>query len=307
MNKFIRTLGLSLFLSILFTNNVAAELVCETLELAEKKQVVPDRHAKGLLWKLTHIGLKPSYLFGTMHVSDKEVTTLARPVLDALDNALSVTLEVKFDVNTFYDMSKAMNYFDGTTLEEKVGKEIYDSTLTLLKRYGFSEEKAKTLKPWAAYLSISMPPSQGGLPLDMVILNRGKRFGAQIYGLETLEEQLGIFEKMGAAEQKKLLKDTVCNYELLQNDIEEMKQLYLNHDLAGLAYMPEKYKSSEQDEYKELMDDLVVKRNYKMAERMILRLVEGNAFIAVGALHLPGEEGILGLLEKEGFIVTPIF
>ena len=299
------------FLILLFIQSswqyVSAELVCEPLKLAEPKKVAPDRHARGLLWKISRIGLQPSYLFGTMHLPDKDITTLPRPVLDALDNALSVTLEVKVDVNTYTDMTKAMNYSDGNTLEGKVGKDLYQRTVTLLKNYGFREEMITPMKPWAAYLSLSLPPSQGGLPLDMVILNRGKRFGAKIYGLETLEEQLGIFDQMNDKEQIQLLRDTVCHYEILQKDIDLMKELYLQRDLAGLAFMPEKYESAEEDDYKELMDALINERNKKMVERMQIRLIEGNAFIAVGALHLPGEDGILGLLEKNGFIVTPVY
>ena len=308
MNKISHFLGLFLFsVSPLIYQTAHAELACEPLVLAEPEQVVPDRHAKGLLWKISRIGLKPSYLYGTMHLPDKEITTLANPVLDALDNALSVTLEVKFDVNTFYEMSKAMNYSDGSTLKGKVGDELYENALSLLKTYGFNEEMASTLKPWSAYLSLSLPPSKGGLPLDMVILNRGKRFGANIYGLETLDEQLGIFDKMSEEDQVQILKDTVCHYEEFQRDVQEMKELYLKHDLAGLAFMAEKYKPDEEDRYKELMEELIEKRNHKMVDRMQIRLIEGNAFIAVGALHLPGEDGILGLLEKDGFIVTPIY
>lgn len=308
MNKLISSFYCFLISFSFFAIQTAnAEMVCEPLVLAELEQKVPPRHAQGLLWKITRIGLKPSYLYGTMHLPDKEITTLARPVLEALDNALSVTLEVKFDVNTFYKMSKAMNYSDGSTLKGQVGDELYNSALPLLKTYGFNEKMVRTLKPWSAYLSLSMPPSSGGLPLDMVILNRGKKFGAQIYGLETLEEQLGIFDKMSEDDQAQLLKDTVCNYERFQNDVKEMKKLYIKHDLAGLASMADKYEPDAKDRYKDLMDNLITRRNHKMVERMQDRLIEGNAFIAVGALHLPGDEGILGLLEKDGFLIESIY
>ncbi len=294
-------------ISIFAIQTAHAEMVCEPLALAEPEQKVPLRHAQGLLWKITRIGLQPSYLYGTMHLPDKEITTLARPVLEALDNALSVTLEVKFDVNTFYEMSKAMNYSDGSTLKSHIGDELYNNALPLLKIYGFNENMVSTLKPWAAYLSLSMPPSNGGLPLDMVILNRGKKFGAKIYGLETLEEQLGIFDNMSEDDQAQLLKDTVCNYERFQNDVKEMKELYIKHDLAGLASMVDKYEPDAKDRYKDLMENLITKRNHRMVKRMQDRLIEGNAFIAVGALHLPGDEGILGLLEKDGFLVESIY
>ena len=308
MNKIITYIAVLLVSASPFVFQIAkADMACESLVLAKPEQIVPDRHAKGLLWKIHRLGLEPSYLYGTMHLPDKEITTLSRSVLNALDNAQSVTLEVKFDVNTFYEMSKAMNYSDGSTFKGKVGDELYSNAMPLLKKYGFDENLANTLKPWSAYLSLSIPPSKGGLPLDMVILNRGKRFGAKIYGLETLEEQLGIFDKMPDEDQVQLLKDTVCNYTVFQKDILEMKELYLKQDLAGLAFMAEKYEPDQEDRYKELMENLITKRNFKMVERMQTRLIEGNAFIAVGALHLPGEEGILGLLEKDGFIVTPVY
>ena len=160
MNKIIYFFGLvSFFICSLFLQSAQAEMTCEPLILAKPEQVVPDRHAKGLLWKIHRIGLKPSYLYGTMHLPDKEITTLSRPVLEALDNAHSVTLEVKFSVNTFHEMSKAMNYSDGSTLEGKVGEELYDEAMELLKTYGFNEKMAKSLNPWSAYLSLSMPPS----------------------------------------------------------------------------------------------------------------------------------------------------
>lgn len=304
MKRYLLTL---ITFSTFFFGAARAELACEPLTLAAPEQTIPAHHARGLLWKVTRIGLEPSYLFGTMHLPDREITQLPRVVLEALDNSLSVTLEVKFDPDSFTDVSKTMNYSDGSKLEEKIGEELFDRTVNLLKKYGYREDMVNHLKPWAAYLSLSLPPSQGGLPLDMVILNRGKQFGAKIYGLETLDEQLGIFETMHDAEQKKLLQETVCNYETLQKDILEMKTLYINRDLAGLALMPEKYTPHEEGDYKELMEKLIPERNKRMVDRMQTRLLEGRAFIAIGALHLPGEDGILGLLEKDGFIVSPIY
>lgn len=308
MKKTLRIISLlATVLSLSFTRLAFAELACEPLQLAEQKQTIPERHAKGLLWKIHRIGLNPSYLYGTIHLPGKELTTLSVPVKDALDNALSVILEIKIEEDTFARMNKALYYTDDTTLKNKVGQDLYQRTIPLLNKYSFTEAMAAKLKPWAAYLTLSVPPSKGGLPLDMVILKRGKMFGAHIYGLETIEEQLGIFDKLDVHQQTQLLTDTVCNYEILQKDVEEMKALYLKHDLAGLVRVSEKYDSTSEGKYDTLMEELITKRNLRMHERMQDRLMEGNAFFAVGALHLPGENGILGLLEAQGFIVTPIY
>ena len=300
-------MSLTFLLPGFLTQQAHAELACQPLVLANSQVELPTHHKRGLLWKITRIGLEPSYLFGTMHLPDPEITNLPRVVLEALDNSMSVTLEVKIDPENVADVSKTMNYSDGTKLKEKVGDDLYARTIPLLEKYGYHEAMVQHMKPWAAYLSLSLPPSQGGLPLDMVILKRGMQFKAKIHGLETLEEQLGIFESMQDDEQTQLLQETVCNYKTLQADIQEMKTLYVNRDLAGLAQMPEKYAPQEAGDYEELMQKLIPDRNKRMVDRMQDRLLEGRAFIAVGALHLPGEDGILGLLEAQGYSVTPIY
>ena len=71
--------------------------------------------------------------------------------------------------------------------------------------------------------------------------------------------------------------------------------------------MSEQYKSLQQPAYDELMRRLLTERNHNMAQRMPVRLKEGNAFIAVGALHLPGDDGLLQLLSKAGYRVTRVY
>jgi len=90
--------------------------------------------------------------------------------------------------------------------------------------------------------------------------------------------------------------------------IRSLMRLYLKRDLTGLkAYSDSHMAKGGQKLAKVLDKSLVVDRNHRMVKRMQPRLQEGNAFIAVGALHLPGEKGILRLLENRGYRVKAVY
>ena len=74
-----------------------------------------------------------------------------------------------------------------------------------------------------------------------------------------------------------------------------------------LSSYGQRYSFDDNTLYETLTDRLLTRRNRLMAERMQAALEAGNAFVAVGALHLPGEEGILALLERRGFEITRVF
>ena len=86
-----------------------------------------------------------------------------------------------------------------------------------------------------------------------------------------------------------------------------MKSLYLERDLAGLYNHANRYDMMEDPLYEELMQRLINDRNNAMVERMQSILDKGVSFIAIGAMHLTGEKGVLSLLEKKGYQVSMIF
>jgi uncharacterized protein YbaP (TraB family) len=110
---------------------------------------------------------------------------------------------------------------------------------------------------------------------------------------------------MALTDQVALLKDVVCHYEAAQQLIAEMTSRYLKRDLAGLMVLANRFKLGE--EYTEFMERLLFQRNRRMVKRMAARLAEGNAFIAIGALHLPGDQGVLALLEQQGYEVSVVY
>lgn len=293
-----------LLVLLLFTWPVLA-YECQPLEPVQQDRSAIE-HERGLLWQINKAGVQPSYLFGTIHVSDPAISDLPEAVTTALKRSEQFVMEAQLDAAAMLAFAQEMFFRDGTQLSELIDADLYARAETLLAKYGIPPMAVQSLKPWAAFMKLSMPPDNG-LPLDLVLKSRAQEQGLSVHGLETVTEQAAIFEELDRVTQIRLLRDSVCHYETLQGDMADMKQLYLQRDLAGLFSYHNKYRLHATDEYRRLMKRLLWDRNQLMAERMQSRLEAGGVFVAVGAMHLAGEQGILNLLEAAGYQVKPIY
>jgi uncharacterized protein len=299
-----------LFVTGIYANTVfAKELISsQCVPLQESESPVENiKHSNGMLWKVNKKGNEQaSYIYGTIHVSDSDVTTLPVEVDDALNSSDNFVMEALPDMEQLMSFSQSMFFNDGTLLSSLVDKAIYEKTKNILAAYQLGPEAVSVMKPWAAFLIMNYPPDKGE-PLDMVLLSIAKQNGADVAGLETLKEQGEIFTNLDLQEQAILLIDTVCNYDLIERDFEVMKSLYLKRDLNGLYNYAQRYTINDKPVYQKLMKKLIYDRNHTMAKRMQKTLEKGNAFVAIGAMHLAGKDGVLALLEKQGYQVSVIY
>lgn len=294
-----------LLLASLLTPDPLSALECAPLVLAKATQTALP-YGKGLLWKVSRGAGKPSYLFGTMHVGDAEIVDLPSEVSTVLQASSRLILEAELNALDTMEFSKLMIYADGGRLSDALGEELFERTVALLLRYGITRGSAATIKPWAAYLTLSMPPANG-VALDLVLAQRAAEQGMPVYGLESLKEQSEVLSTLPLSDQIALLKDTVCHYQAVQEDVQAMKKMYLQRDLAGLMAMADKYEIAESARYRRLLEALLWSRNKRMVERMQPYLDEGNSFIAIGALHLPDTKGVLALLAARGYRVVAVY
>ena len=275
---------------------------CEPLlEAPPASAAIP--YAKGLLWRISKGG-RVSHLFGTMHVSDPEVTALPAPVAEAFDQSEQFVMEALPEPEQLLQMYGMMFFAGGDQLSNHVAAPIFERATAILSAYQLPPEAVARMKPWAAFLTMSYPAEQAGnvdQALDLVLLARAKQNGAEVAGLESLTEQANLFDQFTLPEQVRLLTDTVCHYELGQREFAGLKAFYLKQDLGALYRYSQRYTAQGESIYKRLMQALLVDRNSRMAERMRPMLEQGGAFIAIGALHLAGEQGVLALLEKQGY------
>ncbi|MBI4692658.1 MAG: TraB/GumN family protein [Gammaproteobacteria bacterium] len=265
---------------------------------------IDPRHAHGLLWEITNAAGRKSWLYGTMHLADPRVTKLAKPVRAALREAKTFTMEMVLDLDTVLAISERMRYADGTLLADRIGAELFARTAELLAPYGVPAEAARKLKPWAAYTTLSLPPGEHATPLDMVLMSIAEKGGKPVHGLETLDEQTAVFETLGMPDQVQLLTEVVCHHEALHAEAERMIAAYVARDLAALVTLAADADSPAQ---RRLLANTLEARNARMVGRLRPDLEAGAAFVAVGALHLPGPDGLLARLEKAGYTVRVLY
>lgn len=263
-------------------------------------------HGAGLLWKVERPGTPPNYVFGTIHSEDERVTTLPAPVQAAFDRARSFTMEMVLEPEVSTTLASAMFLGDGQTLQGILGDELFEKAAHALEGHGMPRQIVMGLKPWVVMVMLSMPKPETGEFLDKVLYTAALKQGKSVYGLESVEEQVAVFEELSLNDQITLLKAAIG--ESASTMIEELIQAYLARDLAAMVALNEQSNTQLAPQLSEkITHRLLDSRNARMVQRMEPRLREGNAFIAIGALHLPGEKGVLRLLEGRGYRVTVVY
>lgn len=280
---------------------------------AAADETMPYSH--GLLWKIEAPHRAPSYVFGTMHVSDRRVTALPRPVRDALNEVDNLSLELDFGSGFGEYEARMLQLPKKKQLSDVIGDKLFAAVKKRLGSEAAKSRNLERLKPWVVMMALGHRPVGPGshpaarLPLDLELRAIALKRGIPVFGLETFEEQFNVFDKLSEADQVDMIRNTLATPEHAANQqLEEMTTLYVARDLAGLVAMAQKADGQRGAAYlaefdKRLIDD----RNRVMARRAEDVLLDGGAFIAVGAAHLPGKRGVLNLLARRGYRVTPVY
>ena len=271
-------------------------------------------YGQGLLWKVERDGLAPSYLFGTIHITDERVLDLPTEVAKAFDGARSATFEVIMTAELRLSLAQAMVAANGRTLDRVLSPALYGEAIAAGARYGLGEMHLKHFKPWALAMFLSVPKAEfarsamGALPLDQVLQNQAREQGKPVYALETGEEQIALFNELTEAEQLSMLESAIQDNARIEALFEELTARYLARDVGGIhTEMMLQSQSMDERLLKLFLLRFNVERNRTMVQRMAPQLAQGGAFVAIGALHLPGETGLLSLLAAQGYGITRVY
>jgi uncharacterized protein YbaP (TraB family) len=171
------------------------------------------------------------------------------------------------------------------------------------------------MKPWMLSAMLALPACElarqaAGAPiLDVRLAEDAKASGKSLQGLETAMSQLEAMASLPMDFHIKGLVDTLKLGDRIDDVIETMIVLYVNGDTGTFwPLFKRAMPGSAEDEagYAAFEQTMITARNKTMAEKADPILAKGNAFIAVGALHLPGREGLVELLRDAGYTVTPV-
>ena len=258
----------------------------------------------GLLFEIdaTEAGGAPCYLFGTIHSEDPRVLALTAPTQAAFDRSTVFIMETIPDTQAVIRAMMAMVYTDGRGLAQVAGRPLYEQTVQALAERGMAEEAIKDYKPWAAATLLGMPEAGTGEFLDIRLYKAALAAGKQVQGLESIEEQLAVFDTLTEEDQIALLRETLEARPTLPEVFARLLEAYLSQDLARLERLGDEYLRRGDPQLAARFRHAALEvRNQHMTDRMLAYLGRGGCFIAVGALHLPGKEGVLARLGQAGF------
>lgn len=263
-----------------------------------------NRLEKTLLWEVTGNGIMhPSYLFGTIHLMCPEKLKMPKQVEERFNEMEALFLELDMDdPNTMKLMLQGMRMKDSSTISNLLGKD-YERISKLFQQHtGVPLKMMNTFKPlllmqllYPAILECS-PVSWESAFQKMATENE-----MEINGLENVEDQLEVFDKIPYKLQAETFAKFLTNTDSLKIEMEGVMKIYLDKNLDKLLEYSQKDES-----LKGYGDLLLTNRNIKWIPIIGEQAKIRATFFAFGAGHLAGEKGVINLLRKAGFTVKPI-
>ena len=273
-------------------------------------QATERRFDRGLLWRIDKQGVAPSHVYGTIHVSDARLAELPALVRQRFDAARSLLLEFVPDGYSRERFFEAAMFLDRQTLTDKIGPEDFERAVEQLQPIGLPREVVNRLKPWGVLLNLrNAKRAEQGSPLDSQLLHLARARRLPFDQIEGVEEQIFTFDEFPMESQVALLKHSLAHRDELFELAEHTLEAYLAADLAGIWRLREQFiaRHPQIAAHQAVMTKRVVyDRSVVMAFRMQRQLRRGGAFVALGALHLYGEKGVLALLEADGYRATKV-
>ena len=197
---------------------------------------------------------------------------------------------------------------EGQTLEGVVGAEQYAKVSKLASTLEVPELVIARLEPWAAAMvltqfALTRTGYEAQLGIDMQLVERARTDGKPVDGLETVEEQLGVFDARSFEEQTRFLLDSADDVPLLADDLKHLITAWRAGDLKALERELEK----ERVHAPELYDELLGARNRRWLPKIEALLKrDQDVLVVVGALHFVGKDGLLELLKRDGYKPVPL-
>lgn len=273
-----------------------------------------------LLWKVSGNGItQPSYIIGTHHLAPLNIKDNIAGLQKALDETQQVYGElVMSEIQspaTVQKMQKMMMIENDTTLASLLSPTDYETANKFCKENLMMDLSiVPKLKPsfllnnivvmaYVKHIGNFNPQEQ----IDTYFQTQASQKGKKIAGLETPDFQFNLlYNGYSLQRQAQLL---MCTLNHIDNEVENLKKLtdaYMKQDLSAMLTISEERKNNQCDPTPKEEDAMIYNRNKAWAKQLPTIMKTAPTFIAVGALHLPGNKGLLNLLKKQGYTVEPV-
>lgn len=283
---------------------LAVILCCISLPLFSQKVKTPST----LLWRISGNGLeKSSYLYGSIHVTDKRVFQLGDSLFKVMNETEAFAAELDMGnlgsqlINKMLAGKPGENEKNAILVKDAVSNDIWNRYKKKLEtRFGKKAEKITLtdLDLAETHLRNSLL-KKGEMPtfLDAWLFGQARARGKWVGGIEELEDQL---EHIAGGDAEEKIQQALFDDQYYDQSVERLIKAYCNQDLDTIDAIMYREESGQKDY-------IMIKRNLKMARRMDSLAAIRSTLFVVGAAHLPGDSGVITLLRGRGFTVTPVF
>ena len=264
--------------------------------------------AETSLWRIRK-GNNQLVIGGTIHLLGKSDYPLPDEFEQAFREISMLVLETDLDAPSKpkfqAQLLQSLMFTDGTTLKSKITPKTYKALARYCKSAGLSINTMQSMKPSMVVLSLTLAELKRlGLAeagVDHKFLEKAKKSGKQITGLESAETQISTLADMGKGHENELILSTIKELKKTPEFMDELKKAWRNGNLADLERIGLKTMRAE---FPELNKTLLTNRNNAWLPKIKAMLsTPERELILVGALHLAGEDGVLAQLQKQGYTV----
>lgn len=270
-----------------------------------------------LLWKMEPTnGGKVSYVFGTHHFAPKSILDSIPGLETALESVDLLYGEVDMgqmnDIEVMMQLQQFMLAPKDSTISKVLSTAEYlklDSVwskymgeMLPLKMMDMLKPAALMTQMEAAIATKELSSYNANDNIDIIMQQRAKLLNIPVRGLETIAQQMGVLMGNSLASQAQDLMEYIDSIGENIDKIAELTEAYMKQDYISLSHLIEE--SNKEDS--ESAETLIYQRNENWIPILLSQLPDKSLMIVVGAGHLPGERGILNLLSKANYKVTPI-
>ena len=280
---------------------IVAAFLCSIVFSAQAQ-----RNEKSLLWEISGNGLTaPSYLYGTIHLVCPNDFVLSDSLKAKFGKAQQIVLEIDMDDPAMMaKMMQTMYMKDGKKLKILLNEADYTQLSAYVKdSLGMGIGFIETMKPFAA-MSLFYTKMLRCAPqsYEMVLMQMAQASKKEVLGLETIESQMAIFDKIPYEKQAQMLMQLVKKSQEAAAEFKDLVKLYKKQDVDEL----EKTMDKSSFEFEGYENDILYNRNAAWIAEIEKLAAKKPTLFAVGAAHLGGKKGVLALLRKAGFRVRAV-
>lgn len=291
---------------------VTLVMVCAMLACSSSKKATLNKPAdegatveNALLWQVSGNGLaSPSYVYGTIHMICKEDFQFSTTLKEKFRDARYVYLELDMDDPSMMVKMASLSIMKGHTLKDLMSESDYTFLSAYVKdSLGMPMMLFNKMKPITlmSLLYTKALPCSSSESYEQTMVAMAKQQKKDLRGLEKVEDQMGVFDQIPDSVEARMILDMIRQMPEQRAQFSEMVKAYKKEDLQLLSKA-----MSESPEWKGFEDIMLSNRNKNWIPVMQTAMKEGSILFAVGAGHLPGQDGVINLLRKAGYTVTPM-